>query len=187
MSGRARALRLSGALQRHRSCRPECAPSREAGCMTSPPAARPHRLLAAPSLRSPWLPRAHVAHPTPCKNTPIGECRPRAGQGERKDSRLLGCFLKHCEIVQRLVAQIPWGHVIHLMDKVTDKSKRLWSFFVHVCALDAAFRLDSLTVSTSFKEARIRQTASDEFRLRLRRRHNSSAEAECRNYAEFDI
>lgn len=30
------------------------------------------------------------------------------------------------EIVQQLVAQIPWGHVVHLMDKVADKSKRLW-------------------------------------------------------------
>ena len=30
-------------------------------------------------------------------------------------------------------------------------AKRSTPFFVHVCALDAVFRLDSLTVSTSFK------------------------------------
>ena len=28
--------------------------------------------------------------------------------------------------VQQLVAQIPWGHIVHLMDKVTDSSERDW-------------------------------------------------------------
>ena len=75
------------------------------------------------------------------------------GKANAKAHAAVGVFLGICEIVQRLVAQIPWGHVVHLMDKVTDKSQRLWSFFVHVCTLDAEFHLDSLTVSTSFKEA----------------------------------
>lgn len=30
------------------------------------------------------------------------------------------------EIVQQLVAQIPWGHIVHLMDKVASQAERLW-------------------------------------------------------------
>lgn len=30
------------------------------------------------------------------------------------------------ETVQQLVAQIPWGHIVHLMDKVNDKGQREW-------------------------------------------------------------
>ncbi len=30
------------------------------------------------------------------------------------------------EEVQQLVAQIPWGHIVHLMDQVDDKPERLW-------------------------------------------------------------
>ncbi len=30
------------------------------------------------------------------------------------------------EEVQQLVAQIPWGHIVHLMDKVDDRHERLW-------------------------------------------------------------
>ena len=60
----------------------------------------------------------------------VGRNNPCGANEQDKDadnsSLLYSCSEKNREFVQQVVAQIPWGHNIVLMEKVADLNERRW-------------------------------------------------------------